>query len=210
MTKFFMMFLLSFYMALFSCTPAKKEEVKKTEFEIKYEKEQLIDTLNKNESTNITAKFNAFSGRDSSVKFTYQLQEILKENIIPVSFVGRINDISQKNGNYFLKIYGKFSNQICYAEILVSPQEFEKFKKQLNPKLKYEKGCFIFKPTSINSSSMLTIDSKLNIDETAETAEDANARAEAELTYDFIDNLLFLKGNLVDYYLFKTLPIDED
>ncbi len=192
-----------------SCGQEKKEPPPKEKWQEYYEIEEKLDSLNEKEAYNLTLKFNAISNNDSSLKFTYQLQEIVKENIKLISFIGNINDIIQKDNNFVLKIYGEFAQKRCFVEILVSPEIFQKIHSKLDPK-ESDKGCFIFKPTNIKVRSLLTIDADLSTHEYAETVEDANASAGAELSYDFEDDLLFFKGTLIDFYLYKKMPQNED
>lgn len=112
--------------------------------------------------------------------------------------------------NFVLRISGHFAKRRCFGEVIVSPEIFQKIKDQLNSKLPLDKCCFIIKPTSIRSGSLLTIDADVHTNDDAETVEDANASAEAELTYDYEGLLLFFKGSLVDIYMYKKLPEDED
>lgn len=196
-------------MVFASCNDTKNEP-EKSEFEIRWEKQEQLDTLNQNEAITLSKKFDAITNNDSTIKFTYQIQEIVKKYNKLISFIGYINDISQQDSNYVLKIYGKLAGQECLSEILISPQQFYELNKQLGIKSSRNKGCFIFKPTSIKSSSLLTIDSDVLTDENAETAEEANTNASSELTYNFHNVLLFLRGNLVDFYVYKKLPRDDE
>ena len=192
-----------------SCNDTKKES-EKSKYEIRWDKQEQLDTLNQNEAFILSKKFHAITGKDSTIKFTYQIQELAKRYNKPISFTGNINDIMLQDSNYVLKIYGRFGKKECFANIFVSPQQFYELNKQLDLKSSRNKACFIFNPTSIKTSSMLTIDSELSTDDNAETVEDANANASSELTYDFHEALLFLKGNLIDFYVYKKLPEDND
>ena len=192
-----------------SCGQEKKEPVKE-KGEIRYDKQKQLDTLNENEATNLSKQLDAITGIDSTIKFTYQIQKIVKKSNNPISFTGIINDITQKDSNYVLKVYGIFAKHSCFGEILVSPEQFQGLNNQLDLKSSNNRGCFIFKLISIKSSSRLIVGSEVLTDEDAETVVDANANASSELTYDFNDVLLFFKGNLVDFYLYKKLPKDDD
>lgn len=195
-----MTFLIS--LAFLSCGQEKKEPPKE-KWEVKYDKQKQLDTLNKNEAASLTTKLNAIQSKDNDLKFTYQIQELLKDSSKLISVIGNITDIVQKDGNYLFKINGAFSKKDCLFEISVSPEMFHKIFNQLDLKYSLHKGCFIFKPTSVKSSSLLTIDSEVSGGETIDDAE-------TSLTYDFNDAILFFKGNLIDYYVYKKLPKDED
>lgn len=185
-----------------SCGQEKKEPPKE-KWRVKYDKQKQLDTLNENEAANIATKLNAIQSKDNDLKFTYQIQEILKDSSKLISVIGNITDILQKNGNYLFKVYGTYSKKYCLFEISVSPEMFHKIFNQLDLKYSLHKGCFIFKPTSIKSSSLLKIDSKVSGGETIDDAE-------TSLTYDFIDEIIFFKGNLVGYYMYKKLPKGKD
>jgi len=210
MTTFLKNILLFTSIAFISCGQEKKEEPPKDKSEIRYEKRKQLDTLNQNEAISLTNKYAAITGNDSTLKFTYQLQEIIKENNKVISLIGNINDVVQKESNFVLRISGRLGKRTCFGEVIVSPEIFQKLKDQLNSKLPLNKCCFIIKPTSIRSGSLLNIDADVHTNDDAETVEDANASAEAELTYDYDHLLLFIKGSLVDIYMYKKLPKDED
>lgn len=192
-----------------SCHSTEKGP-EKSKLEIGLDKQEQLDSLNQKQSSTISKKFNAVENNDSTIKFTYQIQELAEKYNKPISFIGYIIDITQLDSSYVLKIHGRFTRRECFAEISVSPQQFYELNKQFDPKSSIKKGCFIFKPTSIKSSSMLTIDSDVSTDDDAQTVEEANANASSELTYDFHSVLLFFKGNLVDFYIYKELPDDDD
>lgn len=194
---------------LISCND-KKKEPEKSQYEIRTDKQEQLDTLNQNEGFALSKKFDAIINEDTTIKFTYQIQEKVNRDNKSLSITGYIKDITLRDSNYILKIYGVFANYECFGEILVSPQKFYELNKKLAHKSSSIEGCFIFKPTNIKSSSMLTIDSQLSTDDNAETVEDANANASSELTYNFHRVLLFLKGNLIDFYIYKKLPEDND
>ena len=152
-------------LVLLSCGHEKKEPPKE-KWRVKYDKQKQLDTLNENEAANIATKLNAIQSKDNDLKFTYQIQEILKDSTKLISVIGNITDILQKNGNYLFKVYGTYSKKDCLFEISVSPEMFHKIFNQLDLKYSHHKGCFIFKPTSIKSSSLLKIDSNVSDGET--------------------------------------------
>ena len=199
-------------LAFISCGQETNESAKieppKEEWEIRSEKRKQLDTLNKTEATNLSLKYNSISGDDSSLKFTYQLQGIVKENSKTISFIGYINDICQKDDDFILKISGTFAERRSFGEVLVSPDIFRKINDQLDANYFLNKWCFIFKPTSIKSGSLLTIKAELYKNDDAETVEDVNASA--ELAYDFSKVSFFFKGSLVDFYMYKKLPKDNN
>ena len=185
-----------------SCAQETKEPLK-DKSEIRYEKKKQLDTLNNSEAANLTSKLNAIQSEHNNLKFTYQIQEVVKDSSRPISVIGYITDIVQKDSIYIFKIYGFFSEKDCIFEINVSSEIFQKIFNQLDPKSSLQKVCFIFKPTSVKSSSLLTIDSEVSGGETIDDAE-------TDLTYDFTNIILLFKGNLIDYYVYKKLPKDKN
>ncbi len=202
MTSFPKNLLIAISLIAVSCGQEKKEPPKEKS-EVRYDKQKQLDTLNKNEAANLIGKLNAIQSKDNDLKFTFKIQEIIKNSNRPISVIGNITDIMEKNGIYIFKIFGTFSKKDCLFEISVSSEMFHKIFSQLDLKYSLHKGCFIFKPTSIKSSSLLTIESEVSGGETIDDAE-------SSLTYDFNDEILFFKGNLIDYYVYKKLPKDED
>jgi len=194
---------------LASCN-SKEKVPEKSKLDVRLDKQEQLDTLNQKEAFSISKKFNAIENKDSTIKFTYQIQETVEKYNKPISFTGHIIDITKRDSNYVLKVYGRFTKHESFAEISVSPQQFYELNKLLDIKSRSNKGCFIFKSTSIKSSSMLTIDSDVSTDEDAQTVEEANANASSDLTYDFHSVLLFFKGDLVDFYIYKKLPEEDD
>lgn len=201
MTSFPKDLLIVISVILLSCGDEKKEPPKEKS-EIRYDKQKQLDTLNNNEVINLSKQLDAITGKDSTIKFTYQIQELSRKNNKAISLTGFINDITQQDSNFIIKVYGTFAKRKCFGEILVSPQQFTELNNQLDPISSRNKGCFIFKATSIKSNSLLTIDTEVD----GETIDEASS----SLTYDFHDVLLFFKGNLVDFYLYKKLPKDDD
>jgi hypothetical protein len=176
---------------------------RKEKSEVRHDKQERLDTLNKNEVANLISKLHAIQSKDYDLEFTYQVQEIMEDSSQLISVIGNITDIVKKDSNYLLKINGLFSMNDCLFEISVPHEIFKKISNQFDPEDPLPKGCFIFKPTSVKSSSLLTIDSDVSDDETIENVVTRS-------TYDFNDHLLFLKGNLIDCYVYKRLPKDED
>lgn len=196
---------------LISCNGSRKELIK-NEYEVRWEKQKALDSLNRNEALNLSIKHNAITNEGNEIKFTYQIQKLCKENTCPISVIGYIADVSLSDSNYILQIHGTFGSHKYFGKISISPEQFQDVDRVLSTKSKLHqtKGCFIFIPATVKSSTMLTIDSEVLIDDYAKTADEANANASSELTYDFQNVLLLFKGNMVDLYLYKTLENDDD
>jgi hypothetical protein len=177
--------LIGFSLMVASCGQEKKEPTMEKS-EVRYDRQKQLDTLNKNEAANLAAKSNAIQSKDNDLKFTYQIQEVVKDSSRTISIIGNITDIVQKDGFYIFKIEGTFSKRDCLYKISATPEMFHKIFNQLDLKYSLYKGCFIFKPTSIKSSSVLTIDSEVSGGEPIDDAE-------SSLTYDFNDAYYFSK-----------------
>jgi hypothetical protein len=193
------------FFAFVSCDNSKKEP-EKSKYEIRSEKQDKLDTLNLIEAQRLSQTTNSIIGWDTPENFTYSLQELFESGGKPVSFVGEIKDIIKKDSIYILKVMNTSSksSKNFMAEISVTANMFQAMKLKLDPNETNE-GCFIFKPTSIRSSSLLKIDSEVSTDEDAQTVDDANANASSELTYDSSNIIVFFKGDMINFYLYKRL-----
>ena len=159
-----------------SCNETQNE-TEKNEYEIRSYKQERLDSLNESQAINLSKQLNAITNKDSTLKFTYQIQELVKRNNTPISVIGYIKHIILKDSSYILKIHGTFGIEEYFGEILISSGQFHELNKQLYPKSSYNQGCFIFRPTTIKSSSMLKINSEVSTDSDAETADEANTNA---------------------------------
>lgn len=155
-----------------SCNDAKKEP-ETSEYDIRSHKQERLDSLNENQAQNLSNQLDAIRNNDSAIKFTYQIQELEKRNNKPISVIGYIKDITLNDSNYILKIKGSFGRRKYFGEILITPEQFHEINKQLYHKSSHNKGCFIFTPTAIESSSLLTISSDVATDDDAETVDEA-------------------------------------
>jgi hypothetical protein len=193
------------FFAFVSCDNSKKEP-EKSKYEIRSEKQDKLDTLNLIEAQRLSQTNNSIIGWDTTENFTYSLQESFKSEAKPISFIGEIKDIIKKDSTYILKVMNTSSqsSKNFIAEISVTANMFQSMKSKLDPNETNE-GCFIFKPTSIRSSSLLKIDSEVSTDEDAQTVDDANANASSELTYDSSNIIVFFKGDMINFYLYKRL-----
>ena len=191
------------FFAFVSCNDSKIES-KKGEFEISLEKQDKLDTLNLIEAQRLSRTSNSIIGWDTTENFTYSLEKKFEAEPKLLSFIGEIKDVIKKDSLYILKVINEESESSKYfiAEISVTADMFQKMESKLDPK-ETNKGCFIFTPTSIRSSSLLRLDSEVLPDENAKTADEANANASSDLSYDFGHVIVFLKGNLKDFYLYK-------
>jgi hypothetical protein len=199
-TKTLLLLMLSTYFV--SCG---HKETKKEEWEIKYDKEKELDSLNQLKSSELSLQRSAISGWDTSKLYTYQLQEIFSSEGKPIAFIGNINDIIKKDSIYILKIYGSTRNstKTYIAEITANISQLDELKKQFNPHKHKQKGCFIFKVVKIQS-----IYPKLSSE--VETDGPDVDDASSYLTFNFDETLIQFKGILIDYYLFKEIQDSDE
>jgi hypothetical protein len=173
----------------------------KEKWEIRQERQTNIDSLNQQESEKLSQTFDAVSGSDTTIKFTSQIQEAVSRHRM-ISIIGRVNDITKTDTGYILKVQGTFGDHDFFADLVVAAKQYGNLVSKPNFKAYTSKACFIVAPRSISSSSMLTIGSEV----TNGSTEDASS----QLTYDYNDVLIFIKGTTVNYYLYKELEDDAD
>ena len=184
MTYFTKSFITFLTVLLISCGDSKKESEKipeKSSYEIRHDKQKLLDSLNKNEASKLTNNYNAIVGWDTVNHFTFYLQELFEKEKRPISFIGIIIDVIKKDTSYVLKVIS--SNMTFNAEISVTKELFNK----LNPLLQEKEiieGCFIFKVTNITSN---------------------NSILESEIDPNGDNALLKFHGKLIDFCLYDRL-----
>lgn len=191
--------LLSFCIFLISCSGESTSTKHKKD--IAYDNSEKLNTLNENVANNHVKQFNAITDDDSTITFTYQLQEKIEKENRPIGIKGFIRDIIKKDSNYFLIIYGIFNNKKCLSKLQISSKQlYEMFALNI-----YEKnGLFIFNSTAISSSSLLSIESELS---DGGTLEDISS----SLRYNFHNMISVFRGTLIDYSLDrKELPVDDN
>ncbi len=195
--------LLTFILIVVACNQSKKES-EKSHSETRWEKENKLDSLNHNEAIKLSKNNNAIIGWDTVDHFTYYLQELFNQKTRPISFIGKINDITKKDSFYILKISSSnSSNYKTYdAEISVNTSMFDKLKTQLEPK-EFTEGCFNFQVNNITSNNPIL---KSETESPTDNAEDV----ESYLTSDFEETLIKFHGKLIDYYLYPQPKDDEN
>lgn len=186
-----------------SCGQFKKEPTK-SKYEILFDKQKHLDTLNQNEAEKLSKSINANNGWETIGKFTYALQDSLESDPRPISFTGRIKDIIKKDSLYILKVVNTrrtfFKKYV--AEISVDKDAFQILKSKLNSN-KENEGCFIFQVRKVSSYLPIL---KSEIDFSSEDIEDASSY----LTLDFDESLVKLQGKLVTYFLYEHAKEEDD
>lgn len=189
-------FLLIVTLVLASCGEEKKDSPKE-KLEIEENKQKQLDSANLMEVKKISMLSNAIVGWDTTVNFTYFLQESLESNQRPISFIGYIKDVIKKDSLYILKVINTNSIKNIIAEISVSANTFQTIKLKLNSS-EWSSGCFIFHVVKVSSYFPML---KSEIDSYGQNDEDATSK----LTYDFSESLIKLQGKLDTCFFYDHL-----
>ncbi len=187
-----------------SCGQEKKEAPSKDKWEVRYDKQKQLDTLNLTDAEKLAKSSNANIGWDTTETFTYSLQESIESDQRPISFIGEIKDVIKKDSLYILKVVNtnSQSSKNYIAEISVSATTFQAIKSKLDPK-KNNEGCFIFQVTKVSSHLPIL---KSEVESNGENVEAATSY----LTLDFDESLVKLQGKLVTYFLYDRLKKEDD
>jgi hypothetical protein len=159
-------YLISFYfiislIIIVSCGKSK-EEVEKEAFD-KMEREDLEKDKKIRQRIGVQyngllKKYQAISFSDLK-KFTYECQEELIDKKKLLLFGGEIRDIAKMDTNYKIKVDNIYKiedqndNEIevkSILEVLISKNEFNEIRKQINSESNIHAGCFIIKTDSID------------------------------------------------------------
>lgn len=186
-----------------SCGQEKKEPPK-DKWEVRYDKQKQLDTLNLTDAEKFAKSSNANIGWDTIETFTYSLQESIESDQRPIAFIGIIKDVIKKDSLYILKVLNtnSQSSKNYIAEISVSETTFQAIKSKLDPKESNE-GCFIFQVAKVSSHLPIL---KSEIESNGDNVEDASSY----LTLDFDESLIKLQGKLVTYFLYNRLKEDDE
>lgn len=203
MTSFQKLLFLITTLCIASCGQEKKEEPK-DKWEVRYNKQKQLDTLNLTDAEKLAKSSNANIGWDTTETFTYSLQELIESDQRPISFIGEIKDVIKKDSLYILKVVNtnSQSSKNYIAEISVSATTFQAIKSKLDPKESNE-GCFIFQVTKVSSHLPIL---KSEIESNGDNVEDASSY----LTLDFDESLVKLQGKLLTYFLYDRLKEDDE
>ncbi len=150
--------------------------------------------LSNEKETSFIKKYDAIQLGDNELKFTYQIQELLNDSNKVISISGYIRDIIQVKGDFAFRVVTEFMDKEFIAEILVAKGKFQKVKSQLESESPNLNGCFIFRPTKVRSSPLLSIYPEVNYGETRDDDE-------SSLSYQFDGTIYMVKGEMIDYYL---------
>ncbi len=212
MTLFSKTLFLFLSITIFSCDQ-KKKEPGKSKYEIQEEKNNELDTLNRSESAKLCTKLKAQIGWDTGKKYTYQLEELFDSANRPITFIGEINDIVKVNNLYVLKLHN--SNEKSYfndylAEVSLSYSQLQELNKYILSN-NSEEGCFILKFKTISSSyPKLTSEVEGTTPDIEGISDDIIENASSYLTFDFSKRVVILKGELIDYYVFKKIEDEKE
>ena len=206
-------------LTFFSCgSDEPTKEQPKEKWENEFNEQMSIDSLNKTEVKNLSKKYDAILGWDTSLIYTYQLQDLLSTTKKPLTFIGKIKDIIKKDSNYIIfatsswtpfmvSLYyihtNSFSNKDYLAEFTVPSSKFEEMRSLLSPGKEAKEVCFILNCDKVISSSKIALD----IQNSGSEAEKKNFSSEQALSLD--KTLVILKGEILDFYLYKNKKEDN-
>ncbi|MEY2921498.1 MAG: hypothetical protein RL108_107 [Bacteroidota bacterium] len=156
------------------------------------------DSLN---SANIISKYKAELNWDT-LSYTYQIKDKFENNdSVPLAIKAAGVDIIKIDSSYYLKLRKQhrwlITKEVPFKEILlflkISKNQLDEIRSNMKTvsefSLDSENGCFIIKPTSINSSDIKVFD-----------------ETETESPSKVISNksVLIIRGSLIDYHLYKN------
>lgn len=168
-------------------------------------KQRIRENANRIDSVeieSIKSKYNVNSGWDT-LSFTYQLEEKLIEGNELASLKADLQDLIKKDTTYYVKLLNK---AVFFTERSSNFNEVRLFLKisqnQLNQLKKVnmsfknafgfgQTGIFIFKAKDISNYNEKVLDTNINEITGESSLEENNS------------NILFIKGDLIDFYLFK-------
>lgn len=184
---------IAFCLLLISCDTDEQTRPEKTDFEVRAEKTIQIDSLNKLNSLELAAKYNAITEWVKDGAYTYHLQALLQNEKRPILFVGRISDIVKEGDIYVLNVSSqKFNPSITryLAKINVDTLTFKKLELSFENKTRsFNTYCFIIDVTDI----------KMGFPKLSSVTDDDGIR----LSYDYQLTLTYFTSNLVDFYKYN-------
>jgi hypothetical protein len=185
MNKKIQIILLTIIISLVSCG---KNEKKNDKYVIKNEK--AITDLNK--------KYNAIPWQPSEGDFTYELQEMFIDKKKLISLNDDIKNITKLDTTYLLSFYDD-NIDLDYpdlrrnyiVQISISKDKFKELEKKIKSKNHSTSGCYIIKASKI-STRLPALTSEI---------ESGEEHSNSNLSYAYVETLIILKGELVDFYL---------
>jgi len=183
---------------LISCGKSD-QQIKET---ILKEKNEQLETVNKEAIINLTQKYNSVLGWDSLKQYTYLYQEMFVEQRKTISFEGELSDITKIDSTYYLNVRNTkfYYNKNYIALIALNRQKFIELQNILKSNNHTNEGCFVFRVSKIVSAS-------------PEIKSDIESDGEdfySYINYDFNNTLLIFKGDLIDFYLNETADKSND
>jgi hypothetical protein len=146
------------------------------------------DSINYARSEILSTRYKSITYSDTSLIFSYQIQNKIEKDSNTLALKGYVNDILKKNNQYYLTISCEFLDENCIVELLIPDGIKDGVIKSFNSHFVYDReGCFIVAPNYLSSTSRFKVDSYVS-------------EGEAELIYDFENSIRIIKGTLVDYY----------
>ncbi len=183
---------------MISCSKSDQQ----TKEKILKEKNEQLETVNKEAIINLTQKYNSVMGWDTLKEYTYVYQEMFVEQRKTINFEGELSDITKIDSTYYLNVRNKkfYYNKNYIALIALNRQKFIELQNILKSTNHTNEGCFVFRVSKIVSAS-------------PEIKSDIESDGEdfySYINYDFNNTLLIFKGDLIDFYLNETADKSND
>ena len=166
------------------------ENAEEKEKRLQEEKQQHNKELKASTKEQLIKSYNAIVGWDSTKVFTYWYQENLCGEQKKVYFEGRVQDIIKvDSANYAVKIIN-LNNMSHRKNFLIECVMTQEQKTLIEKNIKSIKGIFIIQVNSVKRfSPALSIENDYESD--------------VFLQYDFEQELILIKGSLIDFMLFE-------
>jgi hypothetical protein len=171
---------------LFSCGE-DENKLSTAEKKIEAQANLIYDSIRNEKRNSFYRKYNPNSYSDSTFKYTYQLQELIKSDNGFCKIKGNIIDIIKMEDYYLIEIVGVFSNHISFVKLSMDYEMVEKINESIKENSELRKAEFIFVLTGFNASSGF----KANPLESNDSG--------FEIRYDFIKLNYFIEGILIDF-----------
>lgn len=174
-----------------------KQEKKAAEKKANELKEEQLGKANEKAISDLYLKYGMVKGWENVDTFTYTLQEMYLEKGKTMVFEGELKDITKSDDTYFLIVEGinEYYGHNNIANISLDSEKFNELRKHLKSKSNSLGGCFVFKVSNI-ISPLYQIKSG---------SESDGEECRSFLKYSMKESLLIFKGDLIEFYINKSL-----
>ncbi|MCF8459718.1 MAG: hypothetical protein K9G46_03265 [Flavobacteriales bacterium] len=160
-----------------------------------------IDSLNDLEEARLMELYGAIGLEDTTINYLYQLQEKLDTTRF-LAITGQVDDIVKHGDAYIIKVMNDYispSNTYSegvYCAITVDSLMLKERQNDFPKVSVFEQGCFIIKPSGIQSSKMMRFQDEVDYVHVYDNCEDADV--DVSIHKEEYSSL-FLRGELVDF-----------